>query len=474
MPGKFKTIALFFLVLGVVSLLTADYTLAATTTVYIDASQLGMIWVVPFAGILLSLALMPIFAPRLWHSHAGKVAIFWSMAVVIPLTISQGVGVAVHSVLHTYLLEYIPFIILISTLFTISGGIKVQLGYSGTPVTNTVLLCIATFIANWISTTGAAMLFVRPLISINSWCQQKTHIMIFFIILVCNLGGSLTALGDPPLFLGFLNGVSFFWPLTNLMVPFILVVVPVLTLFYLFDSYHYRCEDLTKSSKHDETSISGAFNGVLLLGVMAAVVISGIWRSGIEFEVFHVPVKLENLMRDIILLLLASASVIFTSREIRRYNLFSWEPALEVAKLFAAIFITAIPILAILKIGDEGVLAPLIGLVSTDGIPVNIMYFWVTGGLSAFLDNAPTYLVFFHIAGGDATTLMGPLAKTLTAVSAGAVFMGALTYIGNAPNFMVKSVAEINNIPMPSFFGYLLWSASILLPLFLFMSLIVF
>ncbi len=172
--------------------------------------------------------------------------------------------------------------------------------------------------------------------------------------------------------------------------------------------------------------------------------------------------------------MLASASVIFTSREIHRYNLFSWEPILEVAKLFAAIFITAIPVLAILKIGDEGVLAPLIGLVSTDGIPVNIMYFWVTGGLSAFLDNAPTYLVFFHIAGGDATTLMGPLAKTLTAISAGAVFMGAITYIGNAPNFMVKSVAEINNIPMPSFFGYLLWSASILFPLFLFMSLIVF
>ncbi len=452
----------------------SESALAESSAYGVDATQMGIEWVIPFAGILLSLALMPIIVPRFWHSHAGKVALFWSLAVIIPLAITQGIGVSIHEILHTYLLEYIPFIILVSTLFTISGGIKVQLCWSGKPTVNTALLCVATLLANWISTTGAAMLFIRPLINMNAWRKKKTHLVIFFIVLVCNLGGSLTALGDPPLFLGFLNGVDFFWPMYNMFLPFILVSGPVLLLFYLADIYYYKSEDLTTPPPTEGTSIQGWINVFLLLGVMAAVIASGTWKSGVEFTVLHVPLKLENILRDLTLIALAVTSVVCTSRAIRSYNLFSWAPVLEVAKLFAAIFVAAMPVIAILRTGKDGVLAPLIGLVTHNGEPVNFMYFWITGGLSAFLDNAPTYLVFFHIAGGNAEILSGPLAQTLTAISAGSVFMGALTYIGNAPNFMVKSIAEINNIPMPSFFTYMFYTMAILLPLFIVISYLLF
>lgn len=442
----------------------------------IEAHSLSIIWVLPFVGMLLSLALMPVIAPNFWHHHDGKLALCWSCLVIIPMFILHGLDATIHEILHVFLSEYIPFIIVLGTLYVITGGICFQLRWPGTPKTNTILLLAATLVASWIGTTGAAMLFIRPLIRINSWRNKKTHLIIFFIILVCNLGGCLTALGDPPLFLGFLLGVDFFWPLFYLSLPFTLVSIPTLIIFYIVDRYHYKKENISKLPQPDDQrlQIRGKINFVLLLGVMVAVIVSGKWESNIVINTYGVSLKLQNLLRDITLILLAAMSLIRTSYEIRSINYFTWSPIVEVAKIFAAIFLTAMPVLSILGIGEAGALAPLVRLVTIEGNPVNVMYFWMTGVLSAFLDNAPTYLVFFFLAGGDAQTLMGPMSKTLVAISTGAVFMGALTYIGNAPNFMVKSMAETRNIAMPTFFGYMFWSSIILLPSFTIMSWLLF
>lgn len=442
----------------------------------LDPTQLDLIWGVPFVGMLLSLALMPIFAPHLWHGHYGKIAFGWGLATIIPVAATYGVDIAVYEILHTYLLEYIPFILVAVTLFTISGGIQIELACCGKPWLNTAFMIAATFIASWIGTTGAAMLFIRPLLAINSWRYHRTHIVIFFILLVCNLGGSLTALGDPPLFLGFLQGVSFFWPLTNLFKPFIVIVLPVFAMFFILDLYYYRQEDHHKKPDVSQITpaIKGKINFLLFLGVMTAVIISGYWKPGITFDIFHVNLELQNIMRDGFFILLTGMSLLLTPKSIREYNVFTWEPVLEVAKIFAVIFITAMPVISILEAGEAGALGKLVSLVSEGGVPLNRMYFWMTGILSAFLDNAPTYLVFFHMAGGNAAELMGPLSGTLIAISSGAVFMGALTYIGNAPNFMVKAIAEINHVPMPSFFGYMAWSLIILLPWFALISWLLF
>jgi Na+/H+ antiporter NhaD/arsenite permease-like protein len=321
-------------------------------------------------------------------------------------------------------------------------------------------------------TTGAAMLLIRPLLRANAWRRRNVHVVVFFIFLVANIGGSLTPLGDPPLFLGFLKGVSFFWPTTHLFLPMLLVAVILLAVFYVLDWYLFHVDE-NYPPKPDPTPdsrlrIVGWVNVALLGAIVAAVLMSGIWKPGITFTINHIDVELQNIMRDALLLLIAWISWKITRPEIRHGNEFTWGPIVEVAKLFAGIFVTIIPAIAILKAGMNGSLSSVVGLVTdTQGQPINAMYFWLTGILSSFLDNAPTYLVFFNIAGGDAGQLMGPLAATLTAISAGAVFMGANSYIGNAPNFMVKAIAEERGIKMPSFFGYMAWSTVILVPCFL-------
>ncbi|MBL0941689.1 MAG: sodium:proton antiporter [Alphaproteobacteria bacterium] len=447
-----------------------------TASPILDGGTLNLIWGIPFAGILLSLAFIPLFLADIWHSHYGKIALGWGLSVIIPLFWSYGFEIALTAILHTYLIEYIPFIILAGALYTISGGIKIEMNMPATPAHNVGIMIMGTFFANVIGTTGAAMLFIRPLMMVNMWRKYQTHIIIFFIFLVCNLGGSLTALGDPPLFLGFLNGIDFFWPTTHLLFPLVIIVCPLMGVFYLFDHFYYSLEkkDLLPQPLKQKVVIEGWVNFGLLLGVMVVVLASGTWKPEITFRFFQVEVELQNVSRDCLLVLIAVISLVLTPQKIRLYNRFSWQPILEVAKLFAAIFITAMPVVAMLDCGLEGPLANIVGLVNHQGEPVNKMYFWMTGFLSAFLDNAPTYLIFFHMAGGDAMALMGPLSQTLVAISCGAVFMGAMTYIGNAPNFMVKSLAEENNILMPSFFGYIGWSLGILFPLFIILSLVLF
>jgi Na+/H+ antiporter NhaD/arsenite permease-like protein len=294
--------------------------------------------------------------------------------------------------------------------------------------------------------------------------------MVFFIFLVANIGGSLTPLGDPPLFLGFLQGVDFFWTTTHLFGEMLLCSIVLLVVFFALDSWYARRDPPAPAASRDDEAIGieGWHNVGLLFAIAAAVLLQGVWKPGIGVTVYHVTVALERIVSMALLIAIAALSYRLTTAESRRRNAFSWGPILEVAKLFAGIFVTIVPALAILRAGADGSLAIVVDLgTRPDGTPDDAMYFWLTGALSSFLDNAPTYLVFFNMAGGDPVTLMGPLATTLAAISAGAVFMGANTYIGNAPNFMVKAVAEENGVKMPSFFGYMLWSGAILIPCFL-------
>jgi Na+/H+ antiporter NhaD/arsenite permease-like protein len=443
----------------------------------IDGRHLGLVWMIPFAGILLSIAIMPLAAPSFWHHHFGKISAVWAALIIIPFALIHGVPTAVYEVVHLLLLDYIPFIVLLTALFTVTGGIHIKGNLHGSPSMNTALLAIGTVLAGWMGTTGASMLLIRPMIRANDDRRHKIHVFVFFIFLVSNIGGALTPLGDPPLFLGFLKGVSFFWTTTHLFSEMLVCAIVLLALFYAIDSYWYRKEGRPKPDPTPETPvrIEGGVNIILLAAIVGAVLASGTWKPGIHFTVFHVTLELQNVLRDLILVAICFLSLRLTSRASRLDNGFSWAPMLEVAKLFAGIFITIAPALAILRAGKDGVLAPLVALVTgPDGQPNDIWYFWLTGILSSFLDNAPTYLVFFNLAGGDPNVLMGALASTLAAISCGAVFMGANSYIGNAPNFMVKAVVEEAGIRMPSFFGYMAWSSAILLPLFLLLTLIFF
>ena len=435
--------------------------------------------IIPFAGILLSIALFPLLAPHFWHRHFPKVSAFWAVVFAVPFIARYG-GEAVHSLLHIFIIDYIPFIILLWALYTVSGGILVRGTLTGTPAGNVVFLVIGTFIASWIGTTGASMVLIRPVLRANAWRKKKVHIIIFFIFLVSNIGGSLTPLGDPPLFLGFLHGVPFFW--TFRLLPHMgFAAVILIGIFYLLDLYYYRKEEkpARKKGEREKLSVRGLYNLIFLAGIVGAVLLSGFWKAG-EVSILGVAVPIQDMVRNLIMVLMGLVSLSLTPNALRKENDFSWFPIAEVAYLFAGIFATIVPALAILKAGSEGELAFLLNRVSE---PVH--YFWITGGLSSFLDNAPTYLTFFNsalgkfFAGRAELEAVGLLIEQqriyLEAISVGAVFMGANTYIGNAPNFMVKSIAEEAGIPMPSFFGFMFkYSLPILIPLFIIVTVVFF
>ncbi len=428
-------------------------------------------WAAPFAGLLLSIAVLPLWTPQLWHHHFGKISAAWALAVLVPMAFLYGPDLAGRELAHTMIGEFIPFLILILALFTVAGGVLLRGNLHGSPLLNTTMLAIGTAIASITGTTGAAMLMVRPIIRANDNRLHNAHVLVFFIFLVANIGGSLTPLGDPPLFLGFLKGVDFFWPTGAMLKPMLVCTAILLVVFFVLDSILFA-RDKDYPPKPDPTPdsrlrIVGWLNVALLAAIVAIVLVSGIWKPGIAWNVLGTKVELQGVARDVSLLIIAWISWQFTRADVRDGNGFSWGPILEVAKLFAGIFVTLVPVIAILKAGKGGALAPLVELATLpNGQPNNIMYFWLSGSLSSFLDNAPTYLVFFNLAGGDAIQLMGPMFTTLLAISAGSVFMGANTYIGNAPNMMVKSIAEERGVKMPSFFGYMLWSGGFLIPCF--------
>jgi Na+/H+ antiporter NhaD/arsenite permease-like protein len=394
--------------------------------------------VLPFAGLLLSIALFPLISPDFWARHFGKVSLAFGAPMGAYFLFADP-----HELLHTGL-EYVSFIILLGALFTISGGILLKGTMRGRPVVNCAFLGVGAVIANLLGTTGAAMLLIRPLLRANAHRKKKSHVFIFFIFVVANIGGSLTPIGDPPLFLGYLKGVPFFWTLKNLWYFWLLANSLVIGVFYLFDLRALRAEEAEEGGIEEGVgervplSLEGAWNFLLLCVVIGAVFLPTPWR-------------------EVAMTAAAGVSVWKTPKPIREKNEFTWHPIEEVAILFAGIFATMIPALLILKArgGELGVTQPW-------------HFFWATGSLSSFLDNAPTYLTFLSLAQGlsGPADVVGVSAPLLKGISTGAVFMGANSYIGNAPNFMVKSIVEAAGVRMPSFLGYMAYSAAVLLPIF--------
>jgi Na+/H+ antiporter NhaD/arsenite permease-like protein len=428
-------------------------------------------WALPFIGLLLSIALGPLVAPRLWHAHYGKIAFMWGVLTLAPLAGLYGVPTALAALSQAALGEYLSFIILLTALYVVAGGILITGRLQGTPLVNTAILALGTALASVVGTTGAAMILIRPLLRANSARLHNAHVGIFFIFLAANIGGALSPLGDPPLFVGFLHGVDFFWTATHLWRPTVLTAALVLLAFIAVDMWYYRQDRLIsvvgEKPAPDPIRIRGLVNLTLIAFIVGASVLSALWKPGVSFTVYGTELDLQDVIRDVSLVAVTVASVLLTPDEHRERNGFTWEPIVEVAKLFAGIFICIVPVMVMLEEGRAGPFAGVLALMTdAAGNPRNAVYFWLTGTLSAVLDNAPTYLVFFGLGGNDAEKLMGDLAPTLAAISMGAVYMGALTYIGNAPNFMIYAIAVERGVNMPSFFGYMAWSGAVLLPVF--------
>ena len=439
-----------------------------------SGATLSLFWGLPFAGLLMSIAIGPLVAPRLWHAHYGKVAFFWALTLLLPFAATYGGARAFHLVVDAILRDYVSFLAILFALFTIAGGICIRGALAGTPSMNTGLLALGALLASVMGTTGASMLLIRPLLSANASRRYRAHAVVFFILLVGNVGGALSPLGDPPLFIGFLKGVDFFWTTRVLALPTLFVTAALLGLFFACDWLLGRKEP-QRSGQPDERSlaIEGTANFALLGCVVGVTLLSGLWKPGVDFVVAGVTLPLQTVARNIAFVLLGIASLAITPSGVREHNQFHWSPIVEVAKIFAAIFVTIFPVLTILEAGRNGALAGLIRFVGDGaGNPRNVVVYWMTGLLSALLDNAPTYLVFFNLAGGNAQQLMGTGARTLAAISMGAVYFGALTYVGNAPNFMIKAIAEDRGVAMPSFFAFTGYAAAAMIPLLALVSLV--
>ena len=414
-----------------------------------NAHELGAslsLWtVVPFVGLLLSIALLPLRAPHFWESHKNKglVAFLWSLPIAVYFLFEMP-----HELVLS-MKDYASFLLLLTALFIVSGGIVLKGDLKATPEVNTLFLLIGAVLANFVGTTGASMLLIRPLLQTNSERRHTIHIPIFFIFLVSNIGGLLTPLGDPPLFMGFIKGVPFLWTL-RLFPLWAVMVGGVLLMFYFYDGFQYRkeeCRDLIRDRRRVvPLHLTGTINFLWIAGVIGGMFLPFPLREGV-------------------FILVAVMSLLTTKRQCRTDNKFTYNPILEVAILFAGIFVTMVPALLILNARGAEL-----------GIAKPWQFFWATGSLSSFLDNTPTYLAFFSMAQGLGLNgdMMGIPTIFLKAISAGAVFMGANSYIGNGPNFMVKVIAEEYKLKMPSFFGYMLYSFAILIPLFVVVTLIFF
>jgi Na+/H+ antiporter NhaD/arsenite permease-like protein len=401
-------------------------------------------WALPFVGLLLSIAILPLAAPHFWESNLRKLAVAALLALPV---LALYLRVQPES-LADAAAEYVSFIVLLGGLFVISGGIKLEGDLQATTRTNAVMLGLGALLASFVGTTGASMLLIRPLLQTNSERKRVAHTVVFFIFLVSNIGGCLTPLGDPPLFLGYLSGVPFTWTF-RLMVPWLFTVALVLAVYVVWDRREYAREaaaDLKRDFYEVRPlRLAGRSNLALLMGVLGAVAfLSAPWR-------------------ELAILGLAALSYATTDHELRRANHFSFQPILEVAALFVGIFVTMLPALDLLRARGAGL-----------GVREPWHFFWATGTLSSFLDNAPTYLTFLALAKGLglAPEVVGVPHRVLEAISLGAVFMGANSYIGNGPNFMVRAIAEQRGVKMPSFGGYMLVSGAVLIPIFAIVTLV--
>jgi len=437
---------------------------------------------IPFVGLLLCIAIFPLVREEWWEKNKPWAVAFWSLLFFIPFLFNYGASTAFEQLAESLVGDYLTFIVLLFGLFCVAGNIELAGDLKGRPAVNVVMLLIGTILSSWVGTTGASMILIRPMIRANSWRKRKQHIMIFFIFLVSNIGGCLTPVGDPPILMGFMRGVPFFWSL-RLAPVLALNAAILLTVFYILDRRAYK-KDLAEgvvmpAGSGEKLHLNGAHNILFIAMIIVAVILSGVLPSMDAFmnadgSVKGIPIIGEvsltypAIIEVVLILLAAFLSFKTTKKEVREANQFTWGAIQEVAVLFIGIFITMIPALLILKAKGAEL-----------GLTEPYQMFWVTGALSSFLDNTPTYLVFLTTAGalgssaGIVTTAGTISVKMLMAISCGAVFMGANTYIGNAPNFMVCSIAEENGIRMPSFFGYMLWSLCFLIPTF-FVDMLVF
>ncbi len=436
----------------------------------LDGAWLSWPWSLPFVGILLSIATGPLLSARMWARHYGKIAAGWSGVTLAAIGVGFGAATTIDVFLRAMLINYMSFIALLFSLYVVAGGIVVTGNFHGTPAGNAGMLLLGTVLASFVGTTGAAMIMVRPLIRANRGRRHNAHVLVFAIFLIANVGGALTPLGNPPLFVGFLRGVDLFWPAQHLLAPVSLLAGLILAIFIAVDVWCYRREDPHVVAHHKTKAtgmrIRGWINVCLVGGIVAAILLSAAWRPDVVVHIGSVDLALQNLVRDAIIVLIALLSLTLTPGEHREANGFSWEPIREVAKLFAGIFVCLIPVLAMLDAGPRGPFAWMLALTTEGREAHSLAYFWLSGILSSVLDNAPTYLMFFEFTGGDAHQLMGPLADTLAAISLGASSMGALTYVGNAPNLIIYAMAVERGIPMPSFFAFTAWSGAVLLPVF--------
>lgn len=400
------------------------------------AETLPLWSVLPFVGLLLSIAMAPLFAPDWWAAHHRKVICGFGLPVGIAFLFLD------PNALLTTVKDYIAFIALLGALFIITGGILVRGDFPPTPTVNAIFLGIGAVVANIIGTTGASVLLLRPLLRANAHRPNPAHVVVFFIFLVSNIGGALTPLGDPPLFLGFLHGVPFTWTL-NLWPQWLFTVTLVLITFWIIDNRHWQSE-ADHPREPLEFSVTGGRNFIFLGGVLVAIFLPSPWR-------------------ELTMITMGLLSYRLTDPKIHSENRFTFGPIEEVAVIFSGIFLTMIPALLILETHGKHA-----------GLHEPWHFFWAAGSLSSFLDNAPTYLTFFYaILGlGLPGEVAGLPEKFLVAISLGSVFMGANSYIGNGPNFMVKAIAEEHGVKMPSFFGYMAYSGCVLVPIFILLSLV--
>jgi len=426
----------------------------------------SLLWSIPFLGIIFSMALLPLLCEKSWHKYGLYVLAFWPAVYLLLIAYVFGFSKVFDATFEPIFAHFLPFIILISSLYTISGGIYLDFPRGYGPLFNVCFLFFGSLLAGWIGTTGAATLLIRPLLRANSGRKHQTHILLFFLFLIANIGGAATPLGDPPLLIGFLEGVNFFWFFKNLYPFFLSVIAALCVLFFIIDTILFKIDPAICKEKTDRPLfiIRGATNLYFIAFILIAVIFCNF--EG-EFTLFNEKFTYSSLIRNIAIVIFALVSMKITPRSIREKNYFSFEPVKEVAELFAGIFITVTPIIHILHQGLNGELKFIFDWIAPDGQFDASKCFWACGLLSAFLDNAPTFLIFFHLTSGDAIELMTTKANILTAISVATVFMGALTYIGNAPNLMVKSIYSNYGLKPPSFFGYMAWSMLILVPMFL-------
>lgn len=430
---------------------------------------------IPFIGVILSISMLPLFAHNFWHKNARKVLFFWIAAYTCMEISLFGCQHACTGIVESVVKHYIPFVFLVASLFITTGGVFVDFHrLKRCPLTNTLFLFSGSMVAGWIGTTGASALLIRPFLRLNNGRETKVHLVLFFIFLVSNIGGVASPIGDPPLFMGYLEGVDFFWFIKHMFWHLIATVAAVCLIFFVVDTYLWKKYDydMPKRAESSDQSITilGKRNIALLFAILVCLVTCN-FDGGFTI-CQHVEIKYSAILRDSLLLIISLLSIKISSPAVRKKNEFSYDPIIEVAETFIAIFITVSPLLEMLSLGQNGPLSSIFSAVSPNGQLDPFRCFWAVGSLSSFLDNAPTFLIFFYLAGGKAFDLMTTNANYLVAISLGAVFMGAMTYIGNAPNLMMRSIAEASGVKMPSFVKYMFVSIGVLIPVFFVLSLV--